>query len=570
MFKRTLVSRSLSFIQKPLKGKGITLVLLLSLAAFLDLFSLASFLPILQFLLHKDKSESGSWWTDQLFADHNNRSDIYVLLCILLVFFLFKTLVNTWVTYKKSSFAYQVGEGLAARAMENYLSMPYAQFTSADYTREMNRICNLPLTFANNFIIPLGTLFAEGLITMMLLVAIALYDFQIFIFLLVMASPVVLIYQYNKINIQRISRSIKTLYPKLLKLALQAVEGFVEIKSFNREVYFKERYISAYRELGKVFSKDHTINTSSGRITEFIAFLCIIAIILYALIKQENNSDIIMLLGIYAGASFRILPSINRMFAAAMQMRTHEYILDDLKGFVEPSYRPTPISGITFKSIHLDHVSFEYQSKNPILHKVSLQITKGEKIAISGPSGHGKTTLLLIIKGFLKPQSGSISFDGKTIDASAVFAAYVSQSPYILDASIRENIAFGEVSENIQDEKIQSLVDALGLRTWVDSLSEGIATVIGEKGIKVSGGQRQRLAIARALYFNADILLLDEITSHLDPASTQDIVNILLSPSMKEKTIVITTHNPEVVKRFDKVFELWEKGIRAVPQNSLA
>jgi ABC-type bacteriocin/lantibiotic exporter with double-glycine peptidase domain len=195
------------------------------------------------------------------------------------------------------------------------------------------------------------------------------------------------------------------------------------------------------------------------------------------------------------------------------------------------------------------------------LKNIQLTIHKGEKIALMGKSGSGKTTLLLLLMRYITEQSGDIVVDGVKLEPqhSTSFRklmGYVPQSPYILDASIAENIAFGINETEIDTTKIAKLVSDLDLQSWISTLPQGIHTRIGERGTKISGGQRQRLAIARALYYNAEVLLLDEITNQLDAHTEREVIDILNRLASLGKTLLFITHKTDLFSSFDSVYEL--------------
>ena len=211
------------------------------------------------------------------------------------------------------------------------------------------------------------------------------------------------------------------------------------------------------------------------------------------------------------------------------------------------------------RSIELKNISFQYQEGSNVLNDASLVIHKGQKVALIGKSGSGKTTILLILLQFLKPNSGKIILDGIEQGDSITFRnifSYVSQSPYIMDGSIAENIAFGLTNGEINSEKIHRIIKDLDLEPMIRSFPGGLTTQIGEKGIKLSGGQRQRIAIARALYSDAEVLLFDEITNQLDKQTEKEIVNTLIKVAHQKRTILMITHHEHLLNEFDTVFSL--------------
>ena len=463
---------------------------------------------------------------------------------------------------KKASYAFGISEDLASRAVVRYLEMSYLNFSDGDFTRELNRIVNYPIAFANNVILPLAALVSEIFVSALIMTGIAFYDWRIVSVLILLIIPIVMLYQVRRKKLKSISKSMKEKYPLLMKYALQVIEGFSEIKSTQTESFFHRRFQTASRAMSKVFATDQLMQSATTRLTEIIVTLLICALIVYSVSFQQNYQETLMLLGVYAGAGFRMIPSINRILHSTQQLRLHEHLLEELKPLNELRRTEFPLYDKSLNvtdTIELRNISFGYSKEERIFDNISLCIRKGEKVALTGVSGGGKTTLLLILLRFLKETTGELLVDGNRIDDEGAWRkllGYVPQNPYVLDGSIAENIAFGVPQELIDRKKVQHLLKDLGLSDMVSQLPNGIDTQIGERGIKLSGGQRQRLAIARVLYADAEILLLDEITNQVHTFMEKEILNILNDLSLKKKTIIMVTHHITDSRFFDSVYAL--------------
>lgn len=567
--KKNLLQHALGLIPRHQRKSGVVLILLLTLNALLDLFSLASFLPLIMIIIRPQQlSDDSLLHTLYNSSPFNDPVQFAVALTIIAVTFIFvKSAVSNWITLRKATYAYGAANQIAAGALSRYLSIPYNMFSQIDHTREMNRIATLPLTFANNFIIPTGTIVSEALITLLLLSALVFYDTRLVFFLMLVLVPFGLLYRIKRQKIRHSSEQVKQTYPLLLKHTLQAVEGLPEIRAFGKEKFFWKKFADAFEKVEVTFSRDHVLHTSTARVTESVAALCIGVLIIYVLVTRKAADEAVLLLSIYAGVSFRVMPSVNRIFAAVLQIRTHAYVAEELiqMGTLphEQTSEGVQASPITFnEKIELHNITFGHGVQHlALLRNASLTIHKGEKVILLGRSGSGKTTLFLLLMRFLKERSGQLLVDGKVMEDAHTpglrkLIGYVSQNPYVLDASVLENIAFGVSTADIDVNKVKQLVRDLDLESWVESLPEGIHTGIGEKGVKISGGQRQRLAIARALYHDAEILLLDEVTSQLDRETEREVMQAILRMESKHKTIVLITHRPELWTSFDHLYEL--------------
>ncbi|HMG92740.1 MAG TPA: ABC transporter ATP-binding protein [Chryseolinea sp.] len=552
------------------KRKGVWVIVLMVFTALLDFFSLASFLPLFALLVNPGFISTNKYAA--LLYDTLGFSSpawfIGLLAITVLILTLLKNVIALRITRSKAAYTFTLGSHLSSRMLSKYIAISYLRFTQLDFSKELNRIANLPIAFANNVIMPIGTLISEGLVFMLLLFCIAFYDIKVFAFLCVILVPAGLLYRMKRISIKETSLDLKEKWPLTLKYALQAVEGLSEIRVFGKEQFFKNRFTTISESLAKTFVRDHTTQSGTSRLTEIIAAFIVCSLIVYSLLLDKNYQKTIILLGLYAGASFRIIPSLNRILNASLQIKTHEYLFHELEELSnpEPPNSTTPKSEVSFNdNIQLDDISFSYPGGPNVLDHVSFTVRKGEKIALVGRSGSGKTTLLLILLRFLSDHSGKILLDGKEIGIENYGAfrpifSYVPQSPYMIDGSILENIAFGVPAPNIDHEKIRQLIHDLDLDEIIGQLPDGLATQIGERGIKLSGGQRQRIAIARALYADAEVLLLDEITNQLDAKTEQEIVKSLEKVAQQKKTIIMITHHNDLLKHFDQVLKI-ENGI---------
>ncbi len=549
------------------RKEGIKITLLLSISSVLDFFSLAFFLPIILLVLNPEYAFQNSYLLAIYRATgFTNHASFAITLTITVILFLFiKTQITRWIIHQKANYAYRIANDLASLSLDQYLESSYSQFTDTDFSKQSNRITNLPLTFANNIIIPAGTILSESIVALLLLTGIILFNSSAFIFIAVIFVPLLMIYFLKRRNLRGISKKIKKGYPLLLKYTMQSVEGWPEIKSMHKNKYFKNKFISQYKELTSIFTEAHSINTSPARVTELIAALCVGSLIIYSLWSKQPYEQTLLLLSIYAGVSFRIIPSMNRVFAALLQIKTHEYVVQELSQSIDLQKESSDEkSSISFtKEILLSGISFGHHNQPLLLNNISFRIQRGERIVITGKSGSGKTSLLLILLRFIKESKGEIIIDNTLLEEKHTASwqkclGYIPQHPYILDGSIKENIAFGIPVHEINEEKIAQVAAQAELRNWIQILPEGMDSLLGEKGARISGGQRQRIAIARALYHDAVILLMDESTNQLDSETEEEITHTLLQNLSSQKTIIMVSHKEKLWEQFDSVYELRE------------
>lgn len=567
-FKQKSVILSLFPLLNPEhRKKGTKIIFMMVIQSLLDFFSLASFLPLIFLIVNPAFITSNRYLQGlyRYFEFSSQTSFIIALTLGVLSFTVLKNLISVWIAKIKAEYAFSVGTDLSERALSHYLEMDYLYFSQVDYTRELNRMANLPIAFSNNIILPVATLISELFVSIFILAAIAFYDYKILMLLFVILFPALLLYRIRRKSVKEINSDLKEKYPLLLKYALRIVEGFTEIRAYKKEGFFSERFRKMNKVVTRTFVKDQIIQSGTIRLTEIIVGVVICSLIIYSVLTQQHYAQTLLLLGIYTGASFRVIPSINRILRASQQIKMHEYIFEELGSFRNhlPSHQRGLSSTLVFhESIELRNISFAYPNGTPILQNASLKIHKGEKIGITGKSGEGKTTLFLILLRFLKETEGEIRIDeGPIQDESAWrnLLGYVPQNPYILDGTFAENVAFGVAHEDSDQAKVLQLVHDLDLKELILQWPDGINTRIGERGAKLSGGQRQRMAIARALYAGAEILLLDEITNQLHTSIELEILNLLDRLANQKRTIIMITHKPPKANFFNSIYNL-EKG----------
>ena len=298
----------------------------------------------------------------------------------------------------------------------------------------------------------------------------------------------------------------------------------------------------------------------------------LILVIIAEVLHEVDLVNLIPQISVFAVAAFRLLPSISKISAHITTILYYKPSVDlvcqDLNEISGFEYRSEAGAGkeIYFNNcIQIKSLEFYYpNTEKKIVNGVNFCINKGEAVAFVGKSGAGKSTIVDLILGVLEPTQGEILVDNENICDNKLSwydkIGYVSQNIFLMDSSILNNIAFGVSNENIDMEKVLSAVKLSQLDTFVDSLENGIYTVIGEDGARISGGQKQRIGIARALYNNPDILVFDEATSALDQ-ETEKAVLESIEGLYKKKTMIIIAHRLNTVKKCDKIYEIIDGNI---------
>jgi ABC-type multidrug transport system fused ATPase/permease subunit len=279
---------------------------------------------------------------------------------------------------------------------------------------------------------------------------------------------------------------------------------------------------------------------------------------------------------VFGVASLRLFPAANTLIQSLMQIR---YSRDSVLRLYNDHYKLKQLTGIEdhlvsakipkqLQVLKLDRVSFTYpHSKFKALNEISLEIKVGESIGLIGPSGSGKTTLVDMLLGLLEPQQGSIQFNGEEVknvlQQWRSQAAYIPQQVFLIDDTLRHNIAFGIANDEIDNNRLQESLRQSKLLEVVNQLPQGIETVLGERGVRLSGGQRQRVALARAFYHGRNVLVMDEATSALDDQTEQEIVKEI-NQFKGNKTMIVIAHRLTTLKHCDRIYKLESGRVKAV------
>jgi len=278
--------------------------------------------------------------------------------------------------------------------------------------------------------------------------------------------------------------------------------------------------------------------------------------------------SILPVLGLFGAAAFRLLPAVNRLVGSLQLITLNRPLVEDLyRDLALPTKLNESLSRIDnfTETIDLDEISFSYKNApKPALHGVSLTVRRGEAVGLVGPSGSGKSTLVDVLLGLLAPQSGGVRVDGKDIQddlrAWQNQIGYVPQSIFLIDDSLRNNVAFGIPKSKIDEQAVRDAIRSAQLEEFVATLPNGLDTVVGERGVRLSGGQRQRIGIARALYHNPSVLVLDEATSSLDTETEHGVMQAVQA-LQGDKTVIIVAHRLSTVEYCDRLYRLEDSRI---------
>ena len=558
---------SLSLLNRNQKWRGIIIVVLLLINSFLDVFTIASVLPLVVLLLNPQFILSNKFLKSIYdIIGFNSSTDFFIAAtCIVIVLFIIKNIVSYLIFHYQSKYAFSVSARLSKNMIDHFYTLPYLTITNSDTSIYLNRIVNIPAAYVSNILLSLFTIFSEGLIFILISTGLLIYNFNIFILLLLVLTPgTFLYYSFRKKKLSSLNNSLKSKLPEVLKLATEAIKGFVESTLFQKQGYFAIKFDKINKGLNRDYTKLNTAQGTSIKFIEIIVMVGIGILFIYSILFITDKRETVLLLSLFVAASYKIVPSVNKIFISFLNAKTHQYTLDELSEIT--NYNPSRINYNSKpvylnKNIELKNISFEYPESSFKLDAANFFIKKGEKVGIRGQSGSGKTTLINIIIGLIALQKGEILIDGIKINAENIYSwqkliGYVKQDPFIFNDSLISNIAVGETPEDFNRDRIISILNFLNLDSLLNSLPDGLNTNIGEEGSKLSVGQKQRVAIARVLYSDKEVLIFDEVTSNLDKETEHEVIRSILKIARQDKTIIFISHKEEILSTCDKVYRI--------------
>ncbi len=566
------VVRKLDFIfTKKQKREIFWLFIVICIGSALELLGVSVILPVISGIMKPDELVQNpvySWIYDSLHLKSVKPLVIMLLLTLIAVYFL-KNSFLIFMYHQQYRFIFENQRVLAVRMARCYVSQPYlfhVSKSSAELLRNLNED-------TGNFFGALQAgikLLTEVMVCMVLGIYLLIKDKTITI-CTVMLLGIMLFFSmkvYKKYLLKLGDRN-RFYQMNLNKWVQQTFGGIKETKILNREKFFYSQYDEAYRGHAR---SEYIYHTMLAVPKPVIETMCICGLLGAIAIKFWRGADItyfVPIISIFAVAAFRLLPSFNRITEylgtimyqkSAINSIYHD--LKEIEGLEQAGWRREEEgAALPFTDkIVLSELSFAYPGTDKyVIKDLNMEIPKRSSVAFIGQSGVGKTTLADIILGLLEPSEGKVLADGNDIfedlNGWHKVIGYIPQNIYLMDDTIRSNIAFGEEDSEIDEERLRYSVEQAQLAEMIGGLEEGLDTQIGEGGIRLSGGQRQRIGIARALYHNPEVLVLDEATSALDNDTERAVMEAIETLHGK-MTLIIIAHRLTTIKNCDYVYEI--------------
>jgi len=544
-------------------------------SSMLDLAGLGIIGPYVSLIMNRGYLEEGHFvsFLSRIGISFTPEKLIVIIGLGLVGIFLLKAAAGIFINWQIIKFTAQCKLDLRTYLMQAYQQQPYLDYVQRNSSEYIQSIHSLVGQFANGALQSLLKLLSEGIVSFFVLVFLALTNAPVLMLLLALLGVGFL--SYDRIFRHRIRLYGKRLNESIQKMVQgihEGIYGFKEIRILGKTAYFNNIVKENAKEGAENAMKASLVSNSPRYLFEFVLIAFIVSFVVISLIFGSDITHMAATLGIFAVASLRLVPSANSLMSVITQLRFSRYatsrLYNDLRKLRRQKFNKISVGHGTikdksFESLTLANISFRYpKAKEEALVNINLSIKAGESIGIIGPSGSGKTTLIDIILGLFEPDKGEIFYNGRPIKEVLVEwrsqVAYLPQEIFLIDNTLRRNVALGENDEDIDDSRVYDSLRQARLIELVEGLPQGLDTFIGERGVRLSGGQRQRVALARAFYHRRDVLVLDEATSALDYETERQIVEEIKYLKRK-KTLVVIAHRFATVEHCQRIYKL-EKG----------
>ena len=556
----------------------VLLVFLMLIGAVLETLGVSLVIPVMNVVMDEHAVENNKYLQvicDILRIEYNDTRKLMIFTMLALIgVFVVKNIFLFIQQKAQLRFVYTNQFATSRRMMINFMERPYEYYLNAD-TSVIQRSITSDVNNMYGLILALLQLFSEAIVFVCLvLVSLATDVWMTVTVTLLLVVVLAIIKGILKPIMKKAGEENQDYYSGLYKWIDQSVMGIKEIKVANKENYFINEYAKCGAGYVSAVQRYNLYNATPRLLIETVAIAGMILYMMFQILQGTAVSEIVPQVAALAVAAMRLIPCANRInnhltsisyfepFFMGVSDNLQEEITDESINYDENAYKQkTKVDKLEIKEkIELKDIVYKYPNTEVLIFDhADMEIPVGKSVGIVGTSGAGKTTVVDILLGLLRLQSGKILADGVEVrehyQSWLKNIGYIPQSIFMIDSTIRKNVAFGYADEDIDDEKVWRALKEAQLDEFVRGLPEGLDTSIGERGIRISGGQRQRIGIARALFEDPEVLVLDEATSALDnetEAAIMDSINRLHG----KKTLIIIAHRLQTIEKCDMVYRV--------------
>jgi len=492
-----------------------------------------------------------------LFWLDDKRIFIIFLGGILLVYYILRGGVNLYYAYRLANFSEKMYFKISKRLYGRYLSMKYDRFVEVG-TPTLTKTLVTESHFVTHVISSALLIMSEVLLVLMIATMMLIANFQMTLVMSGIFFIVFIVFRYTlSVRIKELGVEREGSHKAFYKIINDTFRNYKYVKTNNSNEFLTDEFLSTSSKFVETNIKAAVISNIPRIILEIVGFGIIILVIGYVMLLNNSTlGEALPVISLYAMALYRLMPSMNRIITSYNQLLYYDKSLDVVSHEVNIKVEDSCSKELDFNSkITLENITF-FRKHRKIFDDISLNIKKGNRVGIVGESGSGKSTLVDILMGLIEPEKGRMLVDENIVGREELtcirgLIGYVPQKPFLFHGSVTDNVAYGK---KIDSNKIDKALKIAQIHEHIVK-NGGVDTYVGEDGVLLSGGQMQRIAIARAIYAEPKILILDESTSALDAITAMSIIKNVYNLD-KNITVVIITHNQEILYQCDAVYEI--------------
>ena len=570
---RNIIKKCLSVLTPRERLGIIPLVIMMVVGGLLESLGVTLVIPLIAGIMDTEQLTSGAMGAilQAVFGQQDGRTYLALLLGVMIAVFICKNLFLIWRNYQQNKATAKIRTRVQNRLLHYFLTRPYSFYLDADSGTVLRTVATDTDHFHAVISNVLG-FFTSLIIAFIMTVVVFAIHPQITVLL---AGILLVEYAVIVFFIRPFLQKQGTIYRAAAAhsngIIIEMVRGIKSIKIGSKEPYFEERYAKDVAKLSHARMVEQSFYAVPQRIIEAVTVSALLAYLLAMLAMGSDMSDLIPILSAFVLAASRILPCVSGISSSVSNSNYYEPALDRVVEIDQEikreeaecqavSYSTSSIPEVFESEIRLEGICFTYPNGDtPVLKDACMTIRCNESVGIVGTSGVGKTTLVDVLLGLLESQAGTFTMDGVEVDpvspAWRSKFAYIPQDVFMLSGTIRNNIVFGQDECDIDEDRVWDALEAAQLADFVRTLKDGLETEVGEAGVRLSGGQIQRLGIARALYTDAPILVFDEATSALDNETEQSLMEAI-SGIHGTKTLIIIAHRLTTIENCDRVYRV--------------